>query len=105
MQGMCLGLVYAFTNGLRTSLASCKCPEVTKIVTEYVKATLPEPDFKFSSIQINYNYAARRHVDGNNMGPSYIQSFGQHTGGNLWTANLGILDCHHKWRKFNGKVS
>lgn len=105
VQGMCLGLVYAFTNGLRTSLASCKCPEVTKIVTEYVKATLPEPDFKFSSIQINYNYAARRHVDGNNMGPSYIQSFGQHTGGNLWTANLGILDCHHKWRKFNGKVS
>ena len=44
-----------------------------------------------------------RHVDGNNLGPSYIMSLGEHTGGKLWTADQGEIDCHKKWAKFDGK--
>ena len=43
-----------------------------------------------------------RHVDGNNLGPSYIMSLGEHTGGKLWTADQGEIDCHKKWAKFDG---
>jgi hypothetical protein len=28
--------------------------------------------------KVNYNYMARKHVDGNNIGPSFIQSIGDH---------------------------
>lgn len=75
------------------------------MVTAFVNATLPEasPAYKYSSVQINYNYAAKRHVDGNNLGPSYIMSLGEHTGGKLWTADQGEIDCHKQWRKFDGK--
>ena len=49
--------------------------------------------FFCQQVQINYNYAAKRHVDGNNQGPSYIRSFGQHSGGDLWTADQGVISC------------
>jgi hypothetical protein len=42
-------------------------------------------------------------VDGNNLGPSYIRSFGKHTGGELWTEDQGVIDCHGAWKKFDGK--
>ena len=48
-------------------------------------------EFPFSSLQVNYNYAAKKHVDGNNIGPSYIMSIGSHTGGALWTADQGVI--------------
>ena len=51
---------------------------------------------------MNYNYAARRHVDSNNLGPSYIIALGSHSGGGLWTADRGVVDCHHRWAAFNG---
>ena len=45
---------------------------------------------------------AIKHVDGNNIGPSYIQSIGPHTGGALWTADQGVIDCRNKWKLFDG---
>ena len=30
---------------------------------------------------------AKKHVDGNNIGPSYIIALGEHDGGGLWTAD------------------
>ena len=67
---------------------------------------------------------AKRHVDGNNIGPSYIQSIGPHVGGELWTADKyvtstdtvdgvgvmrggggeGVLNCHNNWMLFNGNA-
>jgi hypothetical protein len=41
-------------------------------------------------------------VDGNNLGPSYIQAIGEHTGGALWTGDQGVVDCNGHWKKFNG---
>ena len=42
------------------------------------------PDFPFTSIQINYGYAFRPHVDKNNLGTSYIVGVGDYTDGELW---------------------
>jgi len=41
------------------------------------------PAFSFTSINVNKNYAGRRHRDGSNVGPSIIQAFGKFTGGKL----------------------
>ena len=46
------------------------------------------PDFKFTSIQCNRGYAARQHVDGNNVGPSLTVSLGSFKDGELWVHDL-----------------
>ena len=44
-------------------------------------------------------------MDKNNLGPSYITSLGDHTGGSLWTEDQGVLDCKDKWCLFNGNAA
>ena len=39
------------------------------------------PKFPYSTIQLNKNYSAKLHVDGNNHGPSYIIGLRQYEGG------------------------
>jgi len=90
VQGMCLGAVFVLGGvGMAVSQVSSAYPNLCKLITGWVKTSLPEA-FPFSSLQINYNYAARKHVDGNNIGPSYIRSLGKHTGGELWTADAFV---------------
>jgi len=64
--------------GMQLSAVSQNFQNLVKLVCAWTTKELP--DFPFSSLQINYNYAARKHVDGNNIGPSYIRSLGKHTG-------------------------
>ena len=67
---------------------------------------------------------AKKHVDGNNIGPSYICALGEHEGGGLWTADQyiqstdpkdgslvvkggggeAVLDCRNSWKLFNGNA-
>jgi len=77
---------------------------MTKMITTWVKQTLPDAEFRYSSVQLNHNYAAKKHIDSNNLGPSYIISLGNHRGGELWTADRGILDCHRQWKLFDGNT-
>ena len=121
---MCLGAVFVLGGvGMAVSQVSSAYPHLCKLITGWVKTSLPE-DFPFSSLQINYNYAARKHVDGNNIGPSYIRSLGKHTGGELWTADAfveatdedtgekyvkggggqQVLSCSGGWKLFNGNA-
>jgi hypothetical protein len=56
-------------------------------------------------VQINFNYRARKHIDMNNLGPSYICSLGDHTGGALWTGDRGTLVCSGgAWKLFDGNT-
>eukprot|EP00931_Biecheleriopsis_adriatica_P045697 TRINITY_DN26165_c0_g1_i1.p1 TRINITY_DN26165_c0_g1~~TRINITY_DN26165_c0_g1_i1.p1 ORF type:complete len:466 (+),score=107.45 TRINITY_DN26165_c0_g1_i1:34-1398(+) len=71
IQGMVLGL-YAYAANLGTSVASERNP------------WLARPGFAFTSIQVNKNYAARPHVDKNNLGSSLIVGIGDYEGGELW---------------------
>ena len=42
-----------------------------------------DPKFQFTTIQYNKNMRAARHVDGRNVGTSYIIGLGNYTGGEL----------------------
>jgi hypothetical protein len=134
VRGMCLGAVHvmgrAKGEGMQVSAASHHFPEITQVLTRWVRGTLPDKEFPFSSLQINYNYRAKKHVDGNNIGPSYIYALGDHSGGQLWTADAyradptavgqggssekasqvlqgggeATLDCRGQWSLFNGNA-
>merc|ERR1739845_295156 len=60
---------------------------VTKLICRWVRedksGALP-PEFGFTGININSNYAGRRHRDNNNEGPSAIKAIGTFTGGTLY---------------------
>jgi hypothetical protein len=101
--GFSMGLVFGLGGlGLKVSKVSQMFPALTMLLTRYTATSVPDKQFKFSSLQVNYNYAAKAHVDGNNLGPSYIQALGDHTGGALWTGDQGVVDCNGCWKKFNG---
>ena len=103
--GMCLGLApdrsYA---GCAVGKITKSCPNLSKLVTAWVANSLPDKDFRFGAVQINFNYRARKHIDANNLGPSYITSLGDHTGGHLWTGDRGVLDCKGSWKLFDGNT-
>mmetsp|Transcript_7603 Transcript_7603/g.9206 ORF Transcript_7603/g.9206 Transcript_7603/m.9206 type:complete len:387 (-) Transcript_7603:330-1490(-) len=46
----------------------------------------------------------KKHIDSNNLGPSYIMSMGNHHGGKLWTSDRGVIDCKNKWKLFDGNT-
>ena len=61
-------------------------PSVFTFLCEWLKQRKPTElvlDFPFTSISLNYNYAAKLHRDGNNAGPSLARSFGAFIGGEL----------------------
>jgi len=80
-----MGLMRDRIGDIHLTKATCKYPEVSEIIIKWVTDRLPaEVDsFKFTSINLNKNYAARQHRDGNNFGPSMIAAFGKFTGGEL----------------------
>jgi len=65
------------------------------------------PNFKFTSVQINDNHKSSRHKDGKNVGKSYIIGLGDYTGGAVRLYNpdgKGYKDVNIKNRfaTFNG---
>jgi hypothetical protein len=44
-------------------------------------------------MKVNHNYTAQMHVDGSNIGPSLIIGLGEYTGGELFTADQGVMIC------------
>ncbi len=54
-------------------------PELESIFQEF--RDFHFPDFEFSQVQINLNYKIPRHIDGANVGKSYLVCLGNYTGG------------------------
>lgn len=80
-----LGLVRHRTGCFCVTQTTQQYPHVTQLLNTWLKARCP-PEmgvFPATSISVNWNYAAKRHRDGNNAGPSMIQGFGSYTGGEL----------------------
>lgn len=81
-----LGLVRLRTGAFGVTSATQEYPHVTQVFNRWLKDRCPAEfggDFPCTSISVNSNYAARRHRDGNNAGPSVIRAFGNFTGGEL----------------------
>merc|ERR1740121_3291549 len=80
-----MGLVSDRTGGINPTKYTLAYPNASKVLCDYLHDHLPSsiPKFTFTSINVNKNYAGRRHRDGNNVGPSAIKAFGNFKGGQL----------------------
>jgi len=81
VRGQLLGL-YSYGGSLGVASGTVKHPWVTRLLIGALRCEAP--DFPFTSIQINYDYASRPHVDKSNLGTSYILGLGDYTGGEVW---------------------
>eukprot|EP00405_Crypthecodinium_cohnii_P003187 CAMPEP_0194749348 /NCGR_PEP_ID=MMETSP0323_2-20130528/3549_1 /TAXON_ID=2866 ORGANISM="Crypthecodinium cohnii, Strain Seligo" /NCGR_SAMPLE_ID=MMETSP0323_2 /ASSEMBLY_ACC=CAM_ASM_000346 /LENGTH=572 /DNA_ID=CAMNT_0039664389 /DNA_START=15 /DNA_END=1733 /DNA_ORIENTATION=- len=77
-------------------------PEVIGVLNKYLHDRIPPEmkSFRWTSINLNCNYAAKRHRDGNNFGPSAIQAFGDFEGGclNYWPEDDRTCDKEEKMK-------
>eukprot|EP00746_Dinoflagellata_sp_MGD_P162216 gnl/MRDRNA2_/MRDRNA2_89670_c0_seq1.p1 gnl/MRDRNA2_/MRDRNA2_89670_c0~~gnl/MRDRNA2_/MRDRNA2_89670_c0_seq1.p1 ORF type:complete len:674 (+),score=156.91 gnl/MRDRNA2_/MRDRNA2_89670_c0_seq1:198-2024(+) len=80
-----LGLLRDRVGDIHLTPPTARYPNFVRIITKYLEDRIPEEvnTFKFTSLNLNCNYAAKRHRDGNNFGPSIITGFGNYTGGEL----------------------
>mmetsp|Transcript_25583 Transcript_25583/g.59418 ORF Transcript_25583/g.59418 Transcript_25583/m.59418 type:complete len:282 (+) Transcript_25583:125-970(+) len=80
-----MGLLRDRTGDIHVTKPTAKYEAVCQVLNKFLRERLPKEaaSFKWTSINLNCNYAARRHRDANNFGPSFIQAFGNFTGGEL----------------------
>ena len=78
-----------------------KFPELYFLLQTYIE--IYEPNFKYTSIQVNKNVMSQPHVDKNNVGPSYGIAIGDFTGGELVIEGQSF-NIKNKWKKFNGTL-
>jgi len=68
-----------------TTAVTKRYTEVFHLLYRWMNETHPfERHFPCTSINMNYGYAARRHRDANNIGPSVTKTFGDFIGGVRW---------------------
>ena len=89
-----LGLVKTRDGKILCSTATAKYWAVLALFARWLAEHLPSCFrmlFPFSSISVNFAYAARKHRDGNNLGPSIAKAFGSFVGGQLlyWPEDNG----------------
>jgi len=91
-----LGLLRDRMGDIHLTTPTKAYPAVTAILNKYLTDRLPKElaSFTWTSLNLNCNYAARLHRDGNNFGPSFIKAFGNFTGGelNYWPEDNRKLD-------------
>ncbi len=100
VQGFVIGVTVPKYSPPTVSAFTRAHPEISRRIVAWIRRSVP--DAVFSSVQVNRNYAAKRHTDANNVGPSWIHSIGRHTGGKLWTEDRGVLDPKRRWALFDG---
>jgi len=112
-KGVVLGKVYSWTKtkdgrqGIITGRQTEK-PKYKELFQEASKLMKQHnPNFKFSSVQINENQKTSKHKDGNNVGQSYIIGLGDYTGGDvrLYSPDgktFKDINIKNRWIKFNG---
>ena len=95
VQSDTMGLVRARDGRVMLSGMTTKHRDVFKLLCRWINGQLPSAytrPFAFTSISMNFAYAAKRHRDGNNVGPSMTKAFGSFAGGQLlyWPADDGM---------------
>lgn len=78
-----------------------KYPDLLKNLTNLI--TSHDPNFEWTTIQINKNIQSPPHIDKNNVGMSYIIGFGDYTGGDLVIEGIPH-DIKNKFLKFDGTL-
>ena len=107
-QGFCLGIIYSWTHGKSWQISRLsKNPKYAPLLNlGYKLMNSYDPEFDCTSMQFNRNYVIAKHIDGNNVGESYIMGFGDYQGGELIVYNKQneptYVDIKNKFYKFNG---
>jgi len=80
-----MGLLRDRMGDIHATKPTLRYRSFTRIINKWLTDRLPAEvrGFKFTSLNLNCNYAAKRHRDGNNFGPSMIKAFGKFEGGEL----------------------
>jgi hypothetical protein len=80
-----VGLLKDRSGDIHLTASTRRYPQVIELLARWLTDRLPQDakGFKFTSMNLNYNYAAQLHRDQNNFGPSFIKAFGEFTGGEL----------------------
>ena len=80
------------------------CPNVVKVLTRFVLDY--DPGYTFTTITLNYNYAAAAHRDVNHDGGhARIIALGEFEGGGLNLEGVeGPIDIRNKWFDFDGRL-
>jgi len=83
-----LGLLRDRCGDIHLTKSTHAYPEVVEVMARWLTDRLQvrgmeAKDFKWTSFNVNKNYAGAIHRDGNNFGPSMISAFGDFTGGAL----------------------
>ena len=125
---LALGLVHDFRTGPSLSTAAQEWINLTRLLSTFFHQR--QSAFRFTTIQVNFHFQSRLHVDGRNAGPSWIIALGEYTGGQLFVMDddgdttivvkdevIGRHDIavgsrlrgrlhniRHRWHKFNGNV-
>ena len=84
-----------------------KYKEIHRVAKELMRRH--NPNFKFTSIQVNKNNRTAKHTDANNVGVSYMIGLGDYTGGDLEIFdedgnNPKSYPTKNRWIKFNGSI-
>jgi|Transcript_91206 hypothetical protein len=90
-----VGGIRVIAKGYGPTRVTTRYPNFVRFLNKWLKDNLPasvKDDFVSTAINLNANYAGRRHRDGNNEGPSIIRAFGKFTGGELkyWPRDLKV---------------
>jgi len=81
-----IGLLHCSGGRLIATLHTKQYPKVLTLFAQWMKDNRPDShsrDFPFTSITVNSSFAARRHRDHLNVGPSIVKAFGDFEGGRL----------------------
>jgi hypothetical protein len=80
-----LGLLRDRTGDIHLTRPTLNYPEVSQVINRWLVDRLPADigEFSFTTLNLNKNYNASIHRDGNNFGPSMISAFGDFSGGAL----------------------
>jgi hypothetical protein len=80
-----------------------KCPLVVTVLSKF--ALNYDPNFTFTTITINYNYASAPHQDINHEdGRARIIAFGGFQGGELNLEGVGDVNIQNRWYDFDGTI-
>ena len=99
-----LGLIPCWRGDSKLTMATRLYPDVYKVLCAYLQSMLGRVGvaFDFTSINVNFGYAAKIHRDSNNIGPSMIKALGDFDGGRLRIWDDDGSKCLEELRKTSG---
>mmetsp|Transcript_767 Transcript_767/g.2146 ORF Transcript_767/g.2146 Transcript_767/m.2146 type:complete len:461 (-) Transcript_767:72-1454(-) len=101
--GLSLGMNLSLRHGWTVSRTAMeRHGELVRALCRLIREV--NPNFQFTSIQVNKNFSTALHCDANNLGPSVITCLGAFTGGALYVHGRGEVDVKERFYEFNGNV-